>query len=222
MSLAVNPVLPVAMHQGSVSEKNEVRSLYFTVKRMFDTTAALVLLIMFSPIMMLVALVIMLDGGGPILFRQPRIGYGCRRFMMLKFRTMRNDGFVPSVPIKSDRDPRITRVGRFLRKMSLDELPQLWNVLRGDMSLVGPRPELVEMLRFYRPEHYLRHRAIPGLTGWWQVNGRCRRRLGCSPDEDLQMKLVDDLEYLERRSFLFDLHLLVKTIPVVITGRGAA
>jgi lipopolysaccharide/colanic/teichoic acid biosynthesis glycosyltransferase len=141
---------------------------------------------------------------------------------MIKFRTMVTRNADGPVPIKQERDPRITRAGHFLRKTSLDELPQLWNVVRGDMSLVGPRPELVEMLPYYRPEHYLRHRAIPGLTGWWQVNGRCRRRLGCSPEEDLQLKLADDLEYLQRRSFLFDLHLLVKTIPVVLTGRGAA
>jgi lipopolysaccharide/colanic/teichoic acid biosynthesis glycosyltransferase len=192
------------------------------MKRSFDMIVSLTLLILLLPVMCLIALVIIFDGEGSIFFFQDRIGYGGRKFRMIKFRTMVRHNEDDSVPIKRARDPRITRAGHFLRKTSLDELPQLWNVVRGDMSLVGPRPELVEMLPYYRPEHYLRHRAIPGLTGWWQVNGRCRRRLGCSPEEDLQLKLADDLEYLQRRSFLFDLHLLVKTIPVVLTGRGAA
>jgi lipopolysaccharide/colanic/teichoic acid biosynthesis glycosyltransferase len=199
-----------------------LNSAYLIMKRLIDVLTAVVLLLMLWPIMALITLVILLDGGGPVLYRQNRVGYRGRQFVMLKFRTMVTQSHAIPVPIKRDRDPRITRIGRFLRKMSLDELPQLWNVLRGDMSLVGPRPELVEMLQYYRPEHHLRHRAMPGLTGWWQVNGRCRRRLGCSPDEDLQLKLADDLEYFQRRSFLFDLQLLIKTVPVVITGRGAA
>ena len=220
LDLALRTVA-IDSQQGFVVDMTEFRSSYFIVKRLFDFLVAFICLFLMLPIMAMIALVIMIDGRGPILFRQNRIGYGGRSFVMFKFRTMVPDRHIKVALVKSSRDPRITRVGRFLRKMSLDELPQLWNILRGDMSLVGPRPELVEMLQYYRPEHHLRHRAMPGLTGWWQVNGRCRRRSGCSPDEDLQLKLADDLEYFRRRSFLFDLHLLIKTVPVVITGRGA-
>jgi len=201
------------------------------MKRVFDVTVSLLLLTLLFPVMALITMLVMMDGQGPVFYRQHRVGYLGRRFVMLKFRTMVRDRRTRNESInfpdrrralKSDRDPRITPLGRLLRKTSLDELPQLFNVIRGDMSLVGPRPEMVDMLQYYRPEHHVRHHAFPGLTGWWQVNGRCRRASGCSPEEDLRIKLADDLHYLEHRSFVFDLQLLAKTIPVVVTGRGAA
>lgn len=188
------------------------------------------MLLLLFPVLVVIALAVWLDSPGPVFFRQPRIGRQARTFTMFKFRTMRSepqfgDLSIPhpvrSVPVKSRANPRITRFGRFLRRTSIDELPQLLNVLRGEMSLVGPRPELVEMLEFYGPEHYRRHQSVPGLTGWWQVNGRCRRRDGARPEDDLAQKLADDEEYNRRRSFWFDMKILLRTIPVVIGQRGA-
>jgi lipopolysaccharide/colanic/teichoic acid biosynthesis glycosyltransferase len=123
--------------------------------------------------------------------------------------------------LKVDGDPRITRVGRILRRTSLDELPQLLNILRGEMSFVGPRPELPELVAHYRVPHYSRHTVVPGLTGWWQVHGRCLRGDGCPPADDLERKLADDLYYLEHRSLGFDARVLLLTVPVVMSGRGA-
>jgi lipopolysaccharide/colanic/teichoic acid biosynthesis glycosyltransferase len=206
------------------------QSVYPHLKRCFDLFVTTFSLIMLLPIMLLIALAIMVESRGAILYRQTRIGLGGKPFTMYKFRTMVPDRRRQSTRIefaerrcslKSPRDPRITTLGRFLRRTSLDELPQLWNVLRGDMSLVGPRPEIVEMLCYYDSEHYLRHCVIPGLTGWWQINGRCRRDGSSTPTDDLRQKLADDLYYLEHQSFLFDVGLIFKTIPVVISRRGA-
>jgi lipopolysaccharide/colanic/teichoic acid biosynthesis glycosyltransferase len=203
---------------------------YFVSKRCLDIVVASLVLVLIAPVALAILAALLAENGGPVLYHQVRIGRFGRRFKMYKFRTMIPDRRRASVPIpfedrrrtlKAARDPRITPLGRALRKTSLDELPQLWNVLRGDMSLVGPRPELVEMLPYYRPEHYARHCALPGLTGWWQINGRCDRDAGISPERDLARKVADDLHYLERRSFAFDLYLLLLTVPVVVRGRGA-
>jgi lipopolysaccharide/colanic/teichoic acid biosynthesis glycosyltransferase len=149
---------------------------------------------------------------------------------MLKFRSMRperrNRRIVIDFPdrrraLKVESDPRITRVGRILRRTSLDELPQLLNILRGEMSFVGPRPELPELVAQYGGSHYIRHAVVPGLTGWWQIHGRCLRGDGCVPADDLDCKLADDLYYLEHRSLVFDVRVLLLTLPVVLTGRGA-
>jgi lipopolysaccharide/colanic/teichoic acid biosynthesis glycosyltransferase len=149
----------------------------------------------------------------------------------LKFRTMQRDRRVRSVPItfpdrrhslKVRNDPRITRVGRVLRRTSLDELPQLMNIMHGDMTFVGPRPELPELVARYNPSHHLRHTMLPGITGWWQIHGRCSRPDGCASKEDLALKLADDLYYLEHRSLGLDLKILMLTVPVVFRGRGAA
>ena len=203
---------------------------YLLAKRTLDILAASAGLLLLFPILALIAIAVWIDTPGPVLFRQPRVGWRARTFTMFKFRTMRPVLRVGDAPIahtdrgtslKSSANPRITRLGRFLRRSSLDELPQLLNVLRGEMSLVGPRPEQVEMLDFYGPEHYRRHQAVPGLTGWWQVNGRCRRLDGTLPEVDLAQKLADDEEYIRRRSFWFDLKILLLTIPVVLGQRGA-
>jgi lipopolysaccharide/colanic/teichoic acid biosynthesis glycosyltransferase len=208
----------------------ERRGAYLLAKRSLDVLVASSLLLLLFPFLVVIALAIWLDSPGPVFFRQPRIGRQARTFTMLKFRTMRPEPpfddlpiahTARSVPVKSRVNPRITRLGRFLRQTSVDELPQLLNVLRGEMSLVGPRPELVEMLEFYGPEHYRRHQAVPGLTGWWQINGRCCRRDGARPEEDLAQKLADDEEYNRRRSLWFDMKILLRTIPVVLGQRGA-
>jgi lipopolysaccharide/colanic/teichoic acid biosynthesis glycosyltransferase len=178
-----------------------------------------------------IALAIQLESPGPVLYVQDRAGYRGRTFHMLKFRTMRAERRLRCVPIQfPDRrrtlkvrdDPRLTRVGRFLRRTSLDELPQLVNILRGEMSLVGPRPELLELVTHYRLQHCLRHTVTPGVTGWWQIHGRCFRPDGCAPHEDLEVKLADDLYYLEHRSLSFDVKILLLTVPVVLRGRGAS
>jgi lipopolysaccharide/colanic/teichoic acid biosynthesis glycosyltransferase len=180
--------------------------------------------------MLLVALAVKFDSPGAVLYRQYRVGYRGKSFCMLKFRSMRperrNRNIFIDFPdrrraLKVQSDPRITRVGRILRRTSLDELPQLLNILRGEMSFVGPRPELPELVAHYRLAHYMRHAIAPGLTGWWQVHGRCLRSDGCVPADDLDCKLADDLYYLEHRSLRFDAIVLLLTVPVIMSGRGA-
>ena len=199
-------------------------------KRLFDIVASAALLVALAPLMGLICFAILLEDKWPIIYRQERIGQYGHRFMMYKFRTMRPDLRKRQVSIpfedrrrsfKSDRDPRVTRLGRLLRRTCLDELPQLLNVFKGEMSLVGPRPEQPEMLGHYRPEHFQRHLVLPGVTGWWQINSRCQRRGSVEPERDLQQKLLDDLHYLRHRSFQFDLRVLLETIHVVLSRRGA-
>lgn len=203
---------------------------YLVAKRVFDVLIASVALLVLAPLFVLIALAIRLESAGPVLYRQQRVGQASRRFTMDKFRTMRPDrrksrGSIHFAErrraLKSAEDPRVTRIGALLRRTSLDELPQLFNVWRGEMSLVGPRPEQPEMLEYYGREHYQRHLAVPGLTGWWQINGRCGRGGSFTPMEDLHQKLTDDRYYLEHQSFWFDLWVLVQTIPVVLSRRGA-
>jgi len=197
---------------------------------LFDIVVSAALLVALAPLMGLICVAILLEDKWPIIYRQERIGQYGHRFMMYKFRTMRPDLRKRQVSIpfedrrrsfKSDRDPRVTRLGRLLRRTCLDELPQLLNVFKGEMSLVGPRPEQPEMLGHYRPEHFQRHLVLPGVTGWWQINSRCQRRGSVEPERDLQQKLLDDLHYLRHRSFQFDLRVLLETIHVVLSRRGA-
>ena len=200
-----------------------------TIKRVMDVTGALGGLIMLSPILVIVALLVRLDSRGPILFRQRRHGLGGRIFWCFKFRTMvpdaearlreletRNES-AGGVLFKIKEDPRITPLGRFLRKSSLDELPQLWNVLIGEMSLVGPRPLQIrdsDKLASIEPEAYARRLSvIPGITGPWQVGGRS--------DVDSIRMLRLDLDYVERWSVLTDLKILLQTVFVVFAGKGA-
>ena len=204
---------------------------YIVSKRVFDLLLASVLLIVLISVMLLIALAIKLDSPGTVLYRQDRVGYRGRPFRMFKFRTMRAERRVRSIPIsfperrralKVANDPRITRVGRILRRTSLDELPQLVNILSGEMSFVGPRPELPELVARYRAQDFARHAVVPGLTGWWQIHGRCLRGDGCDPADDLDCKLADDLYYMEHRSLGFDARVLMQTLPVVVSRRGAA
>ena len=195
-------------------------SLRTVIKRSFDFLAATVLLLLSLPLMLVTAIAIRLESRGPVIYRQERIGYGGRVFSCLKFRSMRVDAEADGVAQWAGRnDDRVTRVGRFIRKYRIDELPQLVNVLRGDMSLVGPRPErpcfvdqLKEQIRFYD----LRHSVKPGLTGWAQV----RYTYGSSV-EDATRKLQFDIYYVKNHSLFLDVIILVETVRVVLFGEGA-
>ncbi|GAB4466252.1 MAG: TIGR03013 family PEP-CTERM/XrtA system glycosyltransferase [Burkholderiaceae bacterium] len=190
------------------------------IKRTFDIVASTLLLILASPVMLLATLAIYLESGRPIIYRQERVGRGGRTFMCLKFRSMRTDAEKDGVARWATAgDARITRVGRIMRKTRIDELPQLINVLRGDMSLVGPRPErpcfvnkLKEQIRFYD----VRHSVKPGLTGWAQV----RYSYGASV-EDASKKLEYDLYYVKNHSLFLDFLILVETVRVVLFREGA-
>jgi len=213
----------------------ERRAIDDGIKRGLDVVGSLTLLMMLSPLLLLIAALVKLSSHGPVFFRQVRVGQMMKPFTMLKFRTMYSDAdhrphheFVSSFIkasgqvhepgrngfFKLTNDPRVTPVGRILRKTSLDELPQLWNVLRGDMSLVGPRPPLPYELEQYRPWHRRRVlEAKPGITGLWQVAGRSRTTF----DEMVRL----DLRYARTRSLWTDIKILLMTPAAVISGKGA-
>ena len=180
------------------------------MKRCFDFTVSLLLLSVLAPILLLVALLVRRRLGSPVLFRQTRPGLGARPFELLKFRTM-TDGRGPDGEWLPDAE-RLTRFGRFLRSSSLDELPSLLNVLRGEMSLVGPRPLLMQYLPLYNAFQARRHEVRPGITGWAQVNGRN----ALSWDE----KFARDVWYVDHRSFLLDLRILLLTVMKVVRRDG--
>jgi exopolysaccharide biosynthesis polyprenyl glycosylphosphotransferase len=194
------------------------------LKRIFDVVVSTVALVLTFPLFLLCALAILVDGGPPVLFRQLRVGENGRRFRIFKLRTMVRDAeaMLPELVsyeelrdpmFKLRDDPRVTRVGRYLRRLSLDELPQLVNVLRGEMSIVGPRPELVDLVERYEPEHEIRLRVKPGITGPWQVYGRSELTF----DEVLSV----EREYVENLSLGRDLRIVLMTIPTVFGRRGA-
>jgi len=194
------------------------------LKRVFDLTISILALVVLSPVLILTGLVVLIDSGLPIFFIQKRVGENGRLFTMIKFRTMVKEAeqlrsqverkdHIGNLIHKSRNDPRVTRAGRFLRRFSLDELPQLINVIRGDMSLVGPRPELPYLAEKYN--HWQRRRLTvpPGITGWWQVNGRS--------DHVMHLHTEDDIYYVENYSIWLDLRIMIRTLWVVIMGKGA-
>lgn len=195
------------------------------LKRLVDVVAAVALLIALSPLFALVALCIKLTDGGPVLFRQTRVGRWGREFPFPKFRSMvvNADALKDSLLAASDhgqgvtfkmkRDPRITTIGRIIRKLSIDELPQLWCVLKGDMSLVGPRPPVPREVALYTLADRRRLDVVPGLTCIWQVSGRA--------DIPFDRQVELDVEYIQSRSLWLDIKLLLKTVPAVLLGRGA-
>jgi sugar transferase (PEP-CTERM system associated) len=188
-------------------------------KRILDLFFAAVLLLILSPVILLAALAVRLDSRGPILFRQTRVGQGGRPFEILKFRSMRADAEANGPQWATDFDARVTRVGKFLRTYRLDEIPQLFNVFRGDMSLVGPRPErpeFTEMLEQKISFFGLRHTVPPGLTGWAQI----KYPYGASV-EDSKRKLELDLFYIKHLAISLDLAIIFETAKVVLLGRGA-
>ena len=189
------------------------------VKRAFDVVLASFGLILASPLMLATAIAIRLDSAGPILYRQERVGENGSVFTLCKFRSMRADAEQGTPIWAKDKDDRVTRVGRFIRVTRLDELPQLWNVLRGDMSFVGPRPErpfFVEQLAAAIPFYVERHTVKPGVTGWAQV----KYRYGSSI-EDAMEKLRYDLYYVKHQSIVFDLTIVIDTVKVILSGKGA-
>ena len=195
------------------------------IKRILDVLGGLIGLVITAIITPFVAVAIKLDSKGPVLFKQTRIGKGGRRFTMYKFRSMyadaekhkeelKKDNEVKGLMFKMEDDPRITRVGRFLRKTSIDELPQFFNVIKGDMSLVGTRPPTEDEFEKYSP-HYRRRLSItPGLTGMWQVSGR-------SDVKNFDEVVTLDLEYIDNWSLMLDVKILLQTIVVVFTGKGS-
>jgi exopolysaccharide biosynthesis polyprenyl glycosylphosphotransferase len=210
------PTIP--LHRG---ETPEIR---LVLKRVIDIIVSATLLLLFAPILLIIAIAIRLDSAGPVFYKSERIGKKGRVFRCLKFRTMvqnaeelrakmshmnERDG----VLFKIARDPRITRVGRLLRKYSLDELPQFFNVLRGDMSVVGPRPPLADEVKEYKLNHLRRLSVTPGITGLWQVQGRQ------DPSFDSYVSL--DLSYIEKWSIWLDIKIIVRTVGVVFSGTGS-
>ncbi len=236
--------------QESLSDNINRLTRYYFFKRVFDLAFTLCALILLLPLMLIVTLLIMLDSPGPAIFKQERVGakrkmkdgrtvWVIRTFSFYKFRTMRTDidtklhqkymeAYISGDDSKMSKlqpdtksansyklngDPRITRMGKLLRRLSLDELPQLWNILKGDMSLIGPRPPIPYEVEKYQRRHLRRLAALPGLTGLWQVSGRCETTF----EEMVEL----DLEYIEKQSIWLDLKILLKTVPAVITAKGA-
>jgi len=180
------------------------------IKRLIDIVGSVIAILIFSPLMLIIALLILKNMGTPIIFRQKRAGYKGQPFTIYKFRTMleirdKNGALLPD-------DKRLTPLGKFLRKSSLDELPEFWNVLKGDMSLVGPRPLLVEYLERYTPEQMRRHEVKPGITGWAQIHGR-----NAITWED---KFRYDVWYVDNWSLWLDLKILALTVLKVIKQEG--
>jgi sugar transferase (PEP-CTERM system associated) len=191
-----------------------------SVKRVGEAALAALLLALTAPLAALTALLVRLSSPGPVLYRQTRVGLEGKSFELLKWRTMRADAEEASGPVwaSGDNDPRITRLGRLMRKTRLDEVPQLWNVLRGDMSFVGPRPErphFVQKLREVIPYYDERHSVRPGITGWAQVKFPYGSTL-----EDAEEKLEYDLYYVKHMSLLLDVAIVLETVKVMLLGRG--
>jgi len=219
---------------GQITEVRKIRP--YKSKRILDILVASIALVIAAPFSAVIALLIKLSSPGPVLFRQMRVGRNGKEFMFYKFRSMRigNDDsqhrqyiklFIegneaelkklhgPKKIYKLTCDDRVTFVGKFLRRTSLDEVPQLINVIRGDMSMVGPRPHLAYEVELYKEWHRRRLNGLPGITGWWQIHGRSRVPF----DEAVKM----DIWYLEHQSLILDLRIMTRTITKAIVGRGA-
>jgi lipopolysaccharide/colanic/teichoic acid biosynthesis glycosyltransferase len=201
------------------------RRAELAIKRLIDVVGASVALVLLSPVLALLALTIAVADGRPVLFRQPRAGLQGRPFTIAKFRTMRrgadaerealrehNEVIGSAAAFKLTSDPRVTRVGRFLRRTSLDELPQLWNVLRGEMSLVGPRPHPFDDVARYQEWHFRRLAVKPGITGLWQISAR--------RDADFDRWVALDIEYIDDWSVALDVKIAVQTIPALLRAEG--
>lgn len=197
----------------------------FAIKRVFDVIAASCALVLLAPLLLVVSTAILLESGSPVFFRQPRVGYRNRKFVIFKFRSMKSEtdpaagaprraAALTGVLSKSRDDPRITRVGRILRQTSLDELPQLINVIKGDMSLVGPRPLLAFMLAPHPAEAAARGLVRPGLTGLWQLRDRANNQTAAA-------MFPHDFEYISRFNLLLDARVLCLTPLAVLSMRGA-
>lgn len=208
-----------------VIENERSNVLYEVIKRIIDIVASFTGLIVLSPLMLVVSILIKLESKGEVIFKQKRVGLNGKEFYMYKFRSMvinaeelkaelesQNEMSGPMFKMKDD--PRVTKVGKFIRKTSLDELPQLWNVLKGDMSLVGPRPSLPKEVAQFEDWMHKRLEVKPGLTCYWQVSGRN------NIDFEDWMKL--DIKYVRERSLIFDIKLILKTVLVLFGDKNAS
>jgi lipopolysaccharide/colanic/teichoic acid biosynthesis glycosyltransferase len=185
------------------------------VPRALDLLIAALALLLLSPVLLAAAIAIRLGSAGPVIYRQRRVGKGGREFELLKLRTMVQGSDPVGVgTVVARDDPRVTAAGRFLRRTSLDEIPNLVNVLRGEMAIVGPRPTIPAQVASYTSRQHRRHEVRPGLTGWAQVQGRA----GIPWEERIEL----DVEYVERRSFWLDLRILAKTAWLLVSGHGLA
>ena len=195
------------------------------IKRLFDVAVSCLMLVLLSPVFAITALCLVLESKGPVFYSQTRVGTDGRHFRFFKFRSMvvgahkikdellKHNESKDGVLFKMKKDPRVTRVGRFIRKFSIDELPQLFNVLIGDMSLVGPRPATPDEVAQYTLEQRKRLHAVPGITCIWQVSGRS--------EIPFEQQVQLDIEYIRSTSLRSDLIILLKTIPAVLSGKGA-
>jgi lipopolysaccharide/colanic/teichoic acid biosynthesis glycosyltransferase len=213
-------MVPVYVHSAVMPS-----AAYITAKRAVDVVVSASMLILLTPLFLVLSLLIKLTDGGPVFFRQKRVGLGGVAFDFVKFRSMCVDAEAlkaelmkqnkhnNSITFKMCRDPRVTWIGRILRKTSLDELPQLWNVFKGEMTLVGPRPAVIAEVVKYNAHECRRLGVVPGLTCIWQVSGRA--------DLDFQQQVALDIRYIRERSLWMDFRLLVMTVPAVLSGKGA-
>lgn len=213
-------MIPVYVHSAVMPS-----AAYIAAKRAVDVVVSATMLVLLAPLFLIMAVLIKLTDGGPIFFRQKRVGQHGVPFDFIKFRSMvvnaedlkgellKHNKHGSSITFKMCRDPRVTWIGRILRKTSLDELPQLWNVLKGEMTLVGPRPAVVAEVQKYSPHERRRLKCTPGLTCIWQVSGRA--------DLDFQQQVALDVRYIRERSIWLDLKLMLLTIPAVLSGKGA-
>lgn len=195
------------------------------LKRCLDIVGSIVAIVLTSPILLFTFIAIKLDDGGPALFKQIRVGEGGKLFLIWKFRSMvmnadeikdeilKQNQHADGVTFKMKDDPRITKIGKWIRKLSIDELPQFFNVLKGEMSLVGPRPPVPREVALYGARHLRRLRAKPGITCLWQIGGRA--------DIDFEGQVRLDLEYIHSQSVWQDIMILIKTVPAVLLGKGS-
>ncbi|OGI05389.1 MAG: hypothetical protein A2104_08440 [Candidatus Melainabacteria bacterium GWF2_32_7] len=202
-------------------------AIQWTIKRAFDIVASTIGLIVASPVFLILSILIKFESRGPVFYKSKRTGLYGKEFYLYKFRSMKQDAELyedkvreqfkeaDSIMYKIEDDPRITSLGKFIRKYSLDELPQLFNVIKGEMSLVGPRARATRDLWLYKKWHYIFFATVPGITGMWQTNGRSNLK-----DFDKVVKL--EYEYITSWNIILDFYLLLKTIPAVILGKGAA
>ena len=213
-------LLPVYVYSAAMPS-----AAYMAAKRAIDVLVSGAMLILLAPLLLIVSLVVKFTDGGPVFFRQKRVGQKGAAFDFYKFRSMvmnaealkadllKQNKHSNSITFKMCRDPRVSWIGRILRKTSLDELPQLWNVLKGEMTLVGPRPAVVAEVMKYNAHERRRLNCTPGLTCIWQVSGRA--------DLDFQQQVDLDIRYLREQSLWLDAKLIVMTIPAVLSGKGA-
>jgi lipopolysaccharide/colanic/teichoic acid biosynthesis glycosyltransferase len=229
-TLPAIPSTSVMPHVETLWDENaslpDNKPVQWFMKRTMDLVCSGLGLLALAPFLAIVALAIRLESPGPIIYKQKRVGFKGRLFDMYKFRSMSQnaDAMLEQLLEQNETnngmfklfdDPRVTRVGKFIRKYSIDELPQLFNVLKGDMSLVGPRPPIDRELKFYQSWHYLRFTTLPGLTGIWQVSGRSRIK-----EFDTVVKM--DFRYIKEWNILLDIKLILKTLPVVFGGMDTA